>query len=385
MGFLYICYIYILIFVLSKNSFNNKKIVLIFLLNLLYKVYQISSVVFELLQTLDMLDSDLINFLVMDCLYPFTFDDLLNGLNIEFAQNYLNLPKQKKTYIPYYGCDWTACLNYTTIYNSILGYCVDWILIKKNNSVLLFVHTCFYYYSLYLWYSILFIFFYKLYIVDVLKTNNISFPEYFYFEYEQNIGDGECLYMLLSFCLAILLLNLVYLFSDTKFLHQNILFFLVVLVLFVVPVRLVVSFGSSFIQYLKGSATQSQLTTNAFSDSIAMFAFFSRFSIQSVRIALIYGLYFAIHEYIFIMPKNYISSWLTDDFLMFYSWFYYNLFVLRWVIELVDSTVSICNQLASFFFVIFWLFSYINTCERKKKQLFWFTKIKIRIIIDRRE
>ena len=60
---------------------------------------------FELLQILDILDLDLINFLVMDCLYPFTFDDLLNGLNIEFAQNDLNLPKQKKTYIPYYGCD----------------------------------------------------------------------------------------------------------------------------------------------------------------------------------------------------------------------------------------------------------------------------------------
>lgn len=310
--------------------------------------------VYALVQILDKLDFNFFIFLFIELCYPVSEEDLLNGFHYNLYCDYLTWPKTKRqTCQHFYYTDWIWYFDVMYLVNNFFEPFQTIVLAKRNHQIFIFFFTCFNYYILCVWYFLIFMFVYKLIISDLLKTYNISFPEYFYFEYEQNIGDGECLYMLLSFVLAVLFLSLIYLFVDTTFLHFQIVIFLLVLTFIIIPIRIVIAFGVCFIKYLKGAASTDKILSTAFVDAITMAAFFARFMIQSVRIILVYGFYFAIHEYVFVLPKDYITNILTEDFLLFYSWFYYNLVVLRWLIELVDSTVSICNQLASFFLSFF--------------------------------
>ena len=231
-------------------------------------------------------------------------------------------------------------------------------------------------------YLISFIYFQKIILTKVFEHYTFSFPEYFYFEYEHNIGDGECLYMLFSFFLAILFLNLIYLFTTCVFLDFYIVSGLLILVFILIPIRIVWAFGSNFIMYIKGSTNYKMFSIAIFNDALTISAVLLRFSIQAVRIIIVYLFYFFFHEYIFVWPKNYLTELSNLDSMHSFKWVYYNVILLRWLLELLDSTVSICNQLASFFFVIFWLFSYINTCELKKEKLFHFSTIKLIIRID---
>jgi len=104
--------------------------------------------------------------------------------------------------------------------------------------------------------------------------------------------------------------------------------------------------------------------------------YLTRFFVQMVRILVMYIMYFSFHEYIFIIPKNFLIN-ISDTFLMFNrNSITYILDFIRFLLEFFDTCITLTNQTLSLTFVIFWLFSYINTFELKYKVIFWFFKNK---------
>lgn len=229
-------------------------------------------------------------------------------------------------------------------------------------------------------YFFLLLFVIKRIILDYLPSVGLLDLSQFYFEWEHNVGNGEDLLMIVSFTISLILWVCCYFYVSSQTLNIFIVFLYLGIILIFIPIRIALSFGSNLINYIKGTSESNKFSIELFSDTITLIVFFVRFSLQAVRLVLIFIFYFSIHEFVFSLPKEYFlnlsNSWSKWGRTM--GSCICDLF--RWAFELLDSTISIANQIASFFFVIFWLFSYINTYELKRKKLFWFKSFKITFI-----
>lgn len=128
-----------------------------------------------------------------------------------------------------------------------------------------------------------------------------------YFEYEHNVGNGEDLLMVVSFVFSVALLLLLYQYVTCAYIEVQIILVYIYVVFVLIPIRIVLAFGCNFINYIRGCVSSSKYSTELFSDTMLLLVFFTRFSLQAIRIVLIYGFYFSLHEYVFILPKNYIT------------------------------------------------------------------------------
>lgn len=157
-------------------------------------------------------------------------------------------------------------------------------------------------------YFIFFIFFTKIVVVNFFAHSGYQTLNQFYFEHEHNVGDGEDLLMIISFVLSIVVFNICYFYLKATNMELNIILLVVVIVFILIPFRIILSFGSSFINFIKGASTSNKFSLELFNDSMMLFVFLVRFSLQSIRIILVYIFYFSIHEYVFILPKDYITN-----------------------------------------------------------------------------
>ena len=114
--------------------------------------------------------------------------------------------------------------------------------------------------------------------------------------------------MIISLVFSAIVLNICYGYLSATAIEFNIVVILIYTVFFLIPLRIILSFGSSFINFIRGAATSNKFSFELFNDSMMLFVFLVRFSLQAIRIILVYIFYFSIHEYIFILPKEYITN-----------------------------------------------------------------------------
>lgn len=148
----------------------------------------------------------------------------------------------------------------------------------------------------------------RIIILDFLTHIGVLNLSQFYFEHEHNVGNGEDLLMIVSVIFAVIVLNISYCYFNATALEFRIVVVLLYTIFFLIPIRIILSFGSSFINFIRGAATSNKFSLELFNDSMMLFVFLVRFSLQGIRIILIYIFYFSIHEFIFILPKEYITN-----------------------------------------------------------------------------
>lgn len=190
----------------------------------------------------------------------------------------------------------------------------------------------------------------------------------FYNQLEQQIGNFEDFITLITLFSIIFLLNFCYFynFNIGKMFNYTIavcLFFAVA-----IPLRIVFYFGNSFIVYIKGASLYKKSKIELIYDLTNFFAFFLRFLLQLIRLVLLFLFYFLIHEYIFELPKNWLTNYANS-----YAYNDQNnitltiVLIIRWVFEFFDSLMTIFTQITAFFLISFWLFSFLYTTILKKK------------------
>lgn len=333
---------------------------------------------YAILDFFNLFEFKLIIYFYWFCMAPLVYTQEMADFYLDLVLNYgsyyndiIHLPTKL------YDDDLFSILELNEIYVDDYFFSVDYF-----NTLPDLIHRSFFKKVIVTFFSFFFyitftIFLIKYVILEYLPSVGLLDLSQFYFEFEHNVGNGEDLLMIISLVLALIIWICCYFYVSSSTVEINIVLFLIFLVFVLIPIRIVISFGSNLINYIKGTSESNKFSVELFSDTIMIAVFLVRFGLQAIRIVLIYIFYFSIHEYVFVLPKEYLTNLST-------SWSKWKFTMgsllcdfLRWAFELLDSTVSIFNQIASFFFVIFWLFSYINTCELKRKKLFWFKSIKI--------
>jgi len=77
------------------------------------------------------------------------------------------------------------------------------------------------------------------------------------------------------------------------------------------PTAILYDFGIYFVAYLKGASLGSVLTVELINDYIQVLIFYTRISVQSVRLVMMIGLFAGCHEFVmfFTIPqKSFIAS-----------------------------------------------------------------------------
>lgn len=305
-------------------------------------------------------------------------DFLLTTIN-SFVTNLISTHVSTTSTINYYNYD----LLQLALYNELF----------TNTLTLNFISTIYSYVSVLFIFDVLIIFFIKCtlyYIILIISfssittlfftSNSLQSIRQFYFEFEHNVGNGEDLLMIISLIISIILLNFLYIYFSSVDIYIYFIKSYLFILFALIPFKILLMFGSNFLNYINGITTKSNFASSLYTDLINLLVFFIRFALQGIRLVLISIFYFSIHEYVFTMPIDYLTNWIT--FCEIYKENFFSLIFkfIRWAFELLDSTVSICNQTASFFFVIFWLFSYINTFELKEMLFFDLKKYQYQLI-----
>lgn len=220
----------------------------------------------------------------------------------------------------------------------------------------------------------LFILFFKLFLIKFLENNFFIIFDQLYIEYEHNVGNGEDLIFILVSIFAFFFIIFFYIFNIIFFMEFY-LFYCYLLVTFIlIPLKIFWSFGAFFINYIRGSSSFMFYLKDYLYDLMMLTVYLTRFFVQMVRILVMYIMYFSLHEYIFIIPKNFLIN-ASENFLIFNSNSVTHILdFIRFLLEFLDTCITLTNQILSLTFVIFWLFSYINTFELKQKIIFWFNK-----------
>ena len=196
-----------------------------------------------------------------------------------------------------------------------------------------------------------------------------------YSQFEHNVGNSADLVFIATIFVVIIFFNINYFFFDISALEFKLVYAYMVFAFVLIPIRILLAFGSNLLSYVSGTSSVKKFSLEVFKDAMSITVFLARFFLQLVRIILIYVFYFFAHEFVFVLPKQYIINLQNSSFFAPLHFFQSLFSFLRWIIEFIDTAVTIINQIASFSFVVFWLFSYINTCELKRKKITWFNKL----------
>jgi len=149
---------------------------------------------------------------------------------------------------------------------------------------------------------------------------------------------------------------------------------LFILVTLGVPLSLLYYYGISFTAYLRGSANTSSLMFELLNDSIAILIYFTRISVQAVRLGLMLLVIASLNELsykIALDNRFWVGNLsLIDGFsLCFTSVKDFNNFFLSilpntlafWLYEVLHLYFVVTIQFFSFFAIVFWLFSFLYT------------------------
>ena len=126
---------------------------------------------------------------------------------------------------------------------------------------------------------------------------------------EQNIGTFEDLYFILILFFSIFFFNFFYFFNFNIFKMFTYVFSITLYFVILIPLRIVFFMGASFMVFIKGSSIYKKLFIELLYDITGYLAFFMRFLLQCVRILLLFVFYFLLHEYVFEMPKHFLTDY----------------------------------------------------------------------------
>lgn len=117
---------------------------------------------------------------------------------------------------------------------------------------------------------------------------------------------------------------------------------------FIIPISFLYFFGSFFLSCIKGQTKTSMFSQQYFFDIMSLYAFFVRFVLQSVRVILIFLVFFVYHE--FIMSEFFINYFCSN-----YSYPFLNEFLnfLRFLAEIIDFFLIFFIQGFAYLAIIF--------------------------------
>lgn len=156
--------------------------------------------------------------------------------------------------------------------------------------------------------------------------------------------------------------------------------------LILMPLSLLLDYGCSFINYLRGTASTSSFTIEFLFDYVTLFAFLMRNFVQNVRFLIILLISYELNElFVYIdLPSHYdyclskashlkirvkgLKSTGFESFLavMMFKTFYF-------LYELVHAFFIIVVQTSSFLIMVFWLFSFLYTYFHSETQETYFS------------
>lgn len=153
-----------------------------------------------------------------------------------------------------------------------------------------------------------------------------------------------------------------------------------------IPSFLIYDFGIFFLIYLKGVGSSSTIIFELLFDYIAVIIFYTRITVQGVRLILMLFTYISMHDLVLLFSFNqkillgYDSLW--EEFNSFNFNFdsitYFILFslpgrFLYWVYEILHTFFVVTVQFAAFFAIVFWLFLFLYTFFVIEKQENYFS------------
>lgn len=319
------------------------------------------------MQTYESFNLYLNKFIEFENVYYFNYDNIYKNVSYK---TYTNVELNKKIneilsnhFFPY-------TINFMYDWDNIYINAIRFILVKNSYAKFIIqnMHYFFFFVGIIYGLSIVFVLFSKQIIRFYNNSTLVFIIKRFFNQIEQQIGNFE------DFMLLIILFSIIFLLNFCYFYNFNIgkifNYFMTICLFFsiVIPARIIFYFGNSFIVYIKGSSLYKKSKVELIYDLTNLFAFFLRFLLQLIRLVLLFLFYFLIHEYIFDIPKN----WLTN-----YSQTYAPndqnnitlsiILILRWLFEFFDSLMTIFTQITAFFLISFWLFSFLYTTVLKKK------------------
>ena len=156
-----------------------------------------------------------------------------------------------------------------------------------------------------------------------------------------------------------------------------------------IPYQLLINFGSTFIMYVRGAASSSNLVVESLFDLIGIVIVFSRFIIQNGRLVLVFGAYFELFEWVLMSPEfnSIISSisykvFLDTTFLqsnctsmITFSILLFKL-ILIYLYNLLHLIVISFMQIGIYLMISFWLFFFLYTSFSKLNTEVYFKNIR---------
>ena len=158
-------------------------------------------------------------------------------------------------------------------------------------------------------------------------------------------------------------------------------------VIIMTPLLLLLDFGIVFIAYVKGVTPTSNLAAELIFDYVSIIAYFVRVFIQCVRLALMFGTYCSMHD--FILYANHPISFFSggesiwEDFSntsntkTSFTYFIFStlpLHLANWGYELIHTLFVLTSQTISYVGMIFWLFLFLFTSFVSEKQENFFSE-----------
>lgn len=155
------------------------------------------------------------------------------------------------------------------------------------------------------------------------------------------------------------------------------------------PTFLLYDFGILYNCYLRGIAPSPTIVFELMYDYIAVIAFYARILTQGVRLALMFFIYAAMHD--FVLYTDFNHRWLTGNESIWEdianvnasvsSVTYFILGVLpthimNWMYEVFHTFFVVTGQLVAYFAMIFWLFLFLFTFFIIEKQESYFEERK---------
>lgn len=143
-------------------------------------------------------------------------------------------------------------------------------------------------------------------------------------------------------------------------------------IIFSIPSYLLYDFGIIFTTYLRGASNTKFLIFELFYDYIAVFIYFLRLMVQSVRFLLMFITFCSLHDLVLFSNISnlsflgYSSIWdnLTtiNSSSSLFSYFFFNnilAYIVWWLYEIGHMFFIIIGQFIAFFAMVFWLFLFL--------------------------
>jgi len=240
-----------------------------------------------------------------------------------------------------------------------------------------------------------FIFFSRYNFKSFTWSNNSIMSKFFIlFETEEELGSiDDGLYFITLFIFIFSWYFLITYFFINNFKISLIFltggFLVLIFFVLLIPLSVLLDFGLAFASYIRGAGSSTNVVVEVIFDLIGTLVVFTRFLVQNIRFALIFGAYFELFEWIynspFILMFNSLFNITDTSFVFSSSLNFSNLFytfsviifgIINYLYYFVHLLILLFIQLGAYFLISFWLFFFFYTSFvlNKYERVFFFKK-----------